>query len=132
MDLFFTRHGIQFLWLILLLSLQSIQFAGSSADEIHVRKRSCDSCDPWSKWGFAAVSMAWYSGKKYPGRSSMAVSLGCMYGLSNFMLGYYSNVMWFDCIMIASGAGIFIEQVVINTGKEWKDELPWCWGTGIL
>ena len=45
------------------------------------------------KAGLCSVSMAWYSGKKYPGRGSMAVSLGCMYALSNFLIGYYSNVM---------------------------------------
>ena len=70
------------------------------------------------KVGFCSVSMAWYSGKKYPGRSSMAVSLGCMYGLSNFMLGYYSNVMWFDCIMMLPVLAYFIEQFVY-TGR-WK------------
>ena len=70
------------------------------------------------KVGLCSVSMAWYSGKKYPGRSGMAVSLGCMYGLSNFMLGYYSNVMWFDCIMMLPVQAYLIEQFV-HTGK-WK------------
>ena len=70
------------------------------------------------KVGLCSVSMAWYSGKKYPGRSGMAVSLGCMYGLSNFMLGYYSNVMWFDCIMMLPVLAYLIEQLV-HTGK-WK------------
>lgn len=70
------------------------------------------------KVGLCSVAMAWYSGKKYPGRSGMAVSLGCMYGLSNFMLGYYSNVMWFDCIMMLPVLAYLIEQFV-RTGK-WK------------
>ena len=70
------------------------------------------------KVGLCSVSMAWYSGKKYPGRSGMAVSLGCMYGLSNFMLGYYSNVMWFDCIMMLPVLAYFVEQFV-HTGR-WK------------
>lgn len=70
------------------------------------------------KVGLCSVSMAWYSGKKYSGRSSMAVSLGCMYGLSNFMLGYYSNVMWFDCIMMLPVLAYLIEQLVYN--GRWK------------
>lgn len=70
------------------------------------------------KIGLCSVSMAWYSGKKYSGRSGMAVSFGCMYGLSNFMLGYHSNVMWFDCIMMLPVLAYFIEQFV-HTGR-WK------------
>ena len=68
------------------------------------------------KAGLCSVSMAWYSGKKYPGRGSMAVSLGCMYALSNFLMGYYSNVMWLDCIMLLPVLAYFIEQLVY-TGK---------------
>lgn len=68
------------------------------------------------KVGLCSVSMAWHSGKKYPGRGSMAVSLGCMYALSNFLMGYYSNVMWLDCIMLLPVLAYFIEQLVY-TGK---------------
>ena len=70
------------------------------------------------KAGLCSVSMAWYSGKKYPGRGSMAVSLGCMYALSNFLIGYYSNVMWLDCIMLLPVLTYLIEQLV-HTGK-WR------------
>ncbi len=70
------------------------------------------------KVGLCSVSMAWYSGKKYPGRGSMAVSLGCMYALSNFLMGYYSNVMWLDCIMLLPVLAYFIERLVY-TGK-WR------------
>lgn len=68
------------------------------------------------KLGLCSVSMAWYSGKKYPGRGSMAVSLGCMYALSNFLMGYYSNVMWLDCIMLLPVLAYLIERFV-HTGK---------------
>lgn len=68
------------------------------------------------KAGLCSVSMAWYSGKKYPGRGSMAVSLGCMYALSNFLIGYYSNVMWLDCIMLLPVLAYLIERLV-HTGK---------------
>ena len=68
------------------------------------------------KAGLCSVSMAWYSGKKYPGRGSMAVSLGCMYALSDFLIGYYSNVMWLDCIMLLPVLAYLIEQLV-HTGK---------------
>ena len=70
------------------------------------------------KAGLCSVSMAWYSGKKYPGRKSMAVSLGCMYALSDFLIGYYSNVMWLDCIMLLPVLAYLIEQLV-HTGK-WR------------
>ena len=70
------------------------------------------------KAGLCSVSMAWYSGKKYPGRGSMAVSLGCMYALSDFLIGYYSNVMWLDCIMLLPVLAYLIEQLV-HTGK-WR------------
>lgn len=70
------------------------------------------------KAGLCSVSMAWYSGKKYPGRGSMAVSLGCMYALSDFFIGYYSNVMWLDCIMLLPVLAYLIEQLV-HTGK-WR------------
>ena len=70
------------------------------------------------KAGLCSVSMAWYSGKKYPGRGSMAVSLGCMYALSDFLIGYYSNVMWLDCIMLLPVLVYLIEQLV-HTGK-WR------------
>ena len=70
------------------------------------------------KAGLCSVSMAWYSGKKYPGRGSMAVSLGCMYALSDFLIGYYSNVMWLDCIMLLPVLAYLIEKLV-HTGK-WR------------
>lgn len=70
------------------------------------------------KAGLCSVSMAWYSGKKYPGKDCMAVSVGCMYALSNFLMGYYSNVMWLDCIMLLPVLAYLIERLV-NTGK-WK------------
>ena len=70
------------------------------------------------KAGLCSVSMAWYSGKKYPGKDCMAVSVGCMYALSNFLMGYYSNVMWLDCIMLLPVLEYLIERLV-NTGK-WK------------
>ena len=79
------------------------------------------------KIGLCSVSMAWYSGKKYSGRSGMAVSFGCMYGLSNFMLGYYSNVMWFDCIMMLPVLAYFIEQFVhIGRWKKYCLVLGYC------
>ena len=79
------------------------------------------------KVGLCSVSMAWYSGKKYPGRGSMAVSLGCMYALSNFLMGYYSNVMWLDCIcllytsesrkriqMLGEHLHIYVDRVILE------------------
>ena len=69
------------------------------------------------KAGLCSVSMAWYSGKKYPGRGSMAVSLGCMYALSDFFIGYYSNVM---CLHILLNSWCIPEN---------GEGIVWCWGT---
>ncbi len=70
-----------------------------------------------SRQGFAAYP--WHGiPKELPGRGSMAVSLGCMYALSNFLIGYYSNVMWLDCIMLLPVLAYLIEQLV-HTGK-WR------------
>lgn len=48
-----------------------------------------------------------------------------MYALSNFLMGYYSNVMWLDCIMLLPVLAYFIEQLVY-TGK-WYG-IAWCLG----
>lgn len=41
-----------------------------------------------------------------------------MYGLSNYILGYYSNLMWLDCVMLLSVLAWSIEEMV-HLGK-WK------------
>ena len=44
--------------------------------------------------------MAWYVQRKMPERGQVSVCIGCMFALSNYVLGYYSNLMWLDCVML--------------------------------
>lgn len=70
------------------------------------------------KIGLTGVCMAWYVQKKTGGRKEIAVVIGCMYGLSNYILGYYSNIMWLDCVMLLPVLAWAIEEMV-HVGK-WK------------
>ena len=70
------------------------------------------------KIGLTGACMAWYVQKKTEGRTDIAVVTGCMYGLSNYILGYYSNLMWLDCIMLLPVLAFCIEEMV-SRGK-WK------------
>lgn len=62
--------------------------------------------------------MAWYVLKKKPGQELTAVCTGCMYALSNYVLGYYSNLMWLDCVMLLPVFAWTIERLV-QTGH-WR------------
>lgn len=70
------------------------------------------------KIGLTGVCMAWYVEKKYPGKLHIAVCAGCMYALSNYILGYYSNLMWLDCVMIVPLLVWSLEELVRN--GRWK------------
>lgn len=70
------------------------------------------------KIGLASFCMAWYMQKKTKGENVIALGIGCAYGLSNYMLGYYSNIMWLDCIMLLPILAWSIEKL-IYTGR-WK------------
>lgn len=70
------------------------------------------------KIGLASFCMTWYIQKKTKGENVIALCIGCAYGLSNYMLGYYSNIMWLDCIMLLPILAWSIEKL-IYTGR-WK------------
>lgn len=70
------------------------------------------------KIGLTGVFMAWYVLKKKPGQELTAVCTGCMYALSNYVLGYYSNLMWLDCVMLLPVFAWTIERLV-QTGH-WR------------
>lgn len=70
------------------------------------------------KIGLASFCMTWYMQKKTKGENVIALCIGCAYGLSNYMLGYYSNIMWLDCIMLLPILAWSIEKL-IYTGC-WK------------
>lgn len=64
------------------------------------------------KIGLTGGCMAWYARKKLPGREWTAAGIGCMYALSNYLLGYYSNVMWLDCVMLLPVLAWTVERLV--------------------
>lgn len=64
------------------------------------------------KIGCTGVFMAWYVQKKVPEKELNASCIGCMYALSNYMLGYYSNLMWLDCVMLLPVLAWTIERLV--------------------
>ncbi|MDO4307805.1 MAG: YfhO family protein [Eubacteriales bacterium] len=79
------------------------------------------------KIGFCSVSMCWYlSGKKVPpasggGRAIAAcipVAAGTMYALSDYVIGYYTNLMWLDAVIMLPVLAYAIERMV-KCGK-WK------------
>lgn len=70
------------------------------------------------KIGLTGAFMAWYVLKKKPGQELTAVCTGCMYALSNYVLGYYSNLMWLDCVMLLPVFAWTIERLV-QTGH-WR------------
>ncbi|MGI6008032.1 MAG: YfhO family protein [Ruminococcus sp.] len=70
------------------------------------------------KIGLSGACMAWYMQKKTKGRKDIAVCTGCMYALSNYMLGYYSNLMWLDCLMLLPLLAWSIEDMV-SSGR-WR------------
>lgn len=70
------------------------------------------------KIGFTGAFMTWYVQKKVPGKECAAVCIGCMYALSNYMLGYFSNLMWLDCVMLLPVLAWAVERLV-QTGH-WR------------
>ncbi|MGI6010885.1 MAG: YfhO family protein [Ruminococcus sp.] len=76
------------------------------------------------KIGLTGVSMYWYIKKKMPGKEKIALCAGCMYALSNYILGYYSNLMWLDCVMLLPVL-VWAIEVMIQEGR-------WKWYTLIL
>lgn len=70
------------------------------------------------KIGCIASCITWYVQKKTGGRNDIALCTGCAYGLCNYVLGYYSNLMWLDCVMLLPILAWSIEKLV--NGGCWK------------
>lgn len=79
------------------------------------------------KIGCIASCMTWYVQKKNGGRNDIALCTGCAYGLCNYVLGYYSNLMWLDCVMMLPVLAWSIEKLV-NCGcwKRYTIVLEYC------
>lgn len=80
------------------------------------------------KIGLIGAIMSWYIEKK-TARADIAICSGCMYALSNFVLGYYSNLMWFDCVMLLPLLAWSIEELVISA--DWI-RYAWIFGYCII
>ena len=65
------------------------------------------------KIGLTGLCMAWYVQQRLPEQEWPAAGIGCMYALSNYVLGYYSNLMWLDCVMLLPVLAWAVEQLVI-------------------
>lgn len=64
------------------------------------------------KVGLSAVTMTWYLKNKRQRLDYLAVAFGLMYALSNYVIGYSSNVMWLDCMLLLPVAAEGIERIV--------------------
>ncbi|MDD2979279.1 MAG: YfhO family protein [Hespellia sp.] len=64
------------------------------------------------KIGLTSVSMAWYVKKRFALSNYKALPIAAMYGLSNFIVGYYSNLMWLDAVMILPILAYMIEEIL--------------------
>ncbi len=55
---------------------------------------------------------SWYMHKRDPERKFLPVAFGMMFALSNFIIGYYFNLMWLDSIAMLPLIMYGIEQIV--------------------
>lgn len=61
---------------------------------------------------------SWYLHKRDPKRRYVPVVFGVMFGLSNFVIGYYFNLMWLDSVAMLPLMMLGIERIV--EGKSGK------------
>ena len=64
------------------------------------------------KVGLCGGTFSWYLHKRDPGRKFLPVVFGSMFALSNFMIGYYFNLMWLDSIAMLPLIMMGIERIV--------------------
>ena len=70
------------------------------------------------KIGLCGGTFSWYLHKRDPKRKYMPVAFGMMFGLSNFVIGYYFNLMWLDSVAVLPLIMLGIERIV--KGKSGK------------
>lgn len=63
------------------------------------------------KIAFCGGFFSWYLHKRDPKREYLPVVFGMMYALSNFIIGYYFNLMWLDSIAVLPLIMYGIEQI---------------------
>ena len=64
------------------------------------------------KIGLCGGCFAWYLHRRDPKRRYLPVVFGVMFALSNFVIGYYFNLMWLDSIAMLPIMMYGIEQIV--------------------
>lgn len=70
------------------------------------------------KIGLCGGVFSWYLHKRDPGRRVLPLVFGTMFALSNFMIGYYFNLMWLDSVAMLPLIMLGIERIV--KGKSGK------------
>ena len=70
------------------------------------------------KIGLCGGTFSWYLHKREPGRKFLPLVFGAMFALSNFMIGYYFNLMWLDSVAMLPLIMMGIER--ITEGKSGK------------
>ncbi len=79
------------------------------------------------KIGLTGTFMTWYVLRKIPSHTITAVCIGSMYALSNFVLGYYSNLMWLDCVMLLPVLAWSLEELIyFGRWKKYSFILGYC------
>lgn len=63
------------------------------------------------KIGLCSGCFSWYLHKRDPQKKYLPVVLGMAYGLSNFVIGYYFNLMWLDSIAMLPLIMMGIERI---------------------
>ncbi len=64
------------------------------------------------KIGLCGGTFSWYLNKRDPGRRFLPIVFGTMFALSNFIIGYYFNLMWLDSIAMLPLIMLGIERIV--------------------
>lgn len=82
------------------------------------------------KIGLCGGTFSWYLHKRDPERKFQPVIFGAMFALSNFLIGYYFNLMWLESIAMLPLVMYGIEKIV-RGGKGWPYGLAlfysiWC------
>ena len=64
------------------------------------------------KIGLCGGIFSWYLHQRNPGKRFLPVAFGAAYALSNFVIGYYFNLMWLDSIAVVPLIMLGIERIV--------------------
>lgn len=68
------------------------------------------------KIGLCGGTFSWYLHKRDQGRKFLPLVFGSMFALSNFIIGYYFNLMWLDSVAMLPLIMLGIERIVRGRG----------------